>query len=403
MNKYYNGKLFLLNDVESFNINVDSNKKILSTTNHSFYKWFKNLDFNLQNTLKEFFNNGSGNKEASMILKKFTEEIDYHIPYICDIVYEIMQDNCGNFYGREIITGYIFPIIKKDTNISLNKPYIKGFYYAMGEPDKVLTIYNDSHDYFIDGVFYQSPLIDGHGNIYNVSVENKKIVATCGDEAFEIVRGIARTQKINFELQSLPGNRLNQCCCIEHGHETTLGELGIYYNKYKKNITKKRFTKLIKKLYEKNIDFKNKKDSVIDESLINLYYSNENEENINSYLKNIIKEILVNLRNSKFPLTYLSIYDVDKIVEKYDNDSFDFRYNISFLYACCLCDLVKRNLNYDFTNSYIDKYLNMIVITINRLNRFGYTNIPVFLFDDINIYELIDKMKNSKSKIKKLV
>ncbi len=402
MNKYCKGKLFLLSDVNQIKLHVDTNEQILDTSSKEFLEWFNSLDNDSKQIIETYFCTGTGNKDAlNALFTDLANKIKFQIPYIQDIIYELIQDKSGEWYGREIITNTYFPIIKKKSKLLPGKKHRKIFYYA-NDNRKVFITFNESREYIIDHFVYESPLIDADGNKYIVSIKGNDLVAISENNEFIITRAFGRTSNLFFELNSLSEYSQLEKCFIEHGDVITLGELGKYYQIYGKGIANRKFAKLLKKLKEMNT-FRQPMETSPDEVLLEAYYPHNTDIDILSYIKSESKKSLSNLEKNIYPLTHLSIYDIDKLVEKIKVNDMETGYYIGFLYTMSLFDLAYREYEYDFNNSHIHEYISMIIITIKRLKRLGYVNYNVSVFDDFDIYRIVDLLKKSDDKVKKLV
>lgn len=254
MNKYYKGKIFLFNDVCEQKYNIDCLDNIVDTSNYNFMILFNQLDSKRKKIVDNYFSKSIGNSDEVMdALNIMKEKIDFHIPYIQEIIYEILEDSDGNFYGKELITKNIFPVLNKNISFSLDKTYKKPFYLRKNGQDNILTIADDSREYYIDKIFYEAPLKDKDNIKYNVKMQNGNIIAVNGNNEFLTERKVGRTRNISFKLDYVFDNLEIGNCFVTFDDVITLSELKNYYNKYKKGLKEKRYTKLISKLAEKNV------------------------------------------------------------------------------------------------------------------------------------------------------
>ncbi len=126
MTKYYKGKLFNKNAINTTSTNIlVANNMIAYLNDNRFNGKFKSLTDEERKIIDEFFSNLENSNieidnNLKIILKKILPEFN-----ICnntlDIIYELIEDEDGNYYGKELITGNIFPIaFNKD--IVINYP-----------------------------------------------------------------------------------------------------------------------------------------------------------------------------------------------------------------------------------------------------------------------------------------
>ena len=403
MNKYYKGKLFIYNEVKSVKYNVDGLNKVLETSNNKFYNWYNSLDIKRREILDNYFSKGLGSrKELLNILKEFNDKVEFEIPYIKEIIYEAFQNEDGVFFGRELITNIIFPIIKNNTLFIPSYVY-KKIFYENSANNLILTTSDDSREYYMNGIYYEDNLIDKDNNLYNVILENNKIYAIRENIKFEIKRKSGRTQDLNFRYNYEHNKFYDNNVFIENDDIVTVGELGNYYRLYKNSRERNKFVKLMKNLDSQNLYLKKLNPSFCDDDLLSLYSNNSSIVDYKNYVKLMSKKSLDNLRNSNYPITYLTINDIDKIIENIEDIDEETNYYISILYTLVLLEISYNNIDYSLNNSYINKYLYYIVPVLKKLKRENLISIDISIFDKYDITSIIELLKGDKEKIKKLV
>lgn len=148
--KYYKGYLFDKNNLESKYINVAfSNGKILNSSDKDFYEIFKLFSLEEKELLDNFFSirkdrNIEFNADVINILKKVYANLNLQYQYLTSIIYELIEGKDGNLYGKELITGNIFPIAnKKDMLINIDsQDIIKRLYMNNKNDSRESVIYD---------------------------------------------------------------------------------------------------------------------------------------------------------------------------------------------------------------------------------------------------------------------
>ena len=123
-------------------------------------------------------------------------------------------------------------------------------------------------------------------------------------------------------------------------------------------------------------------------------------------MKKVCRDALENLRNEPQakPLMSLSLYDVDELVKKCDINNLEQQYYIGILYTLCLYNIAYKHIIYqDINSSYIHNYLGLIISTLKRFKRMGYTSIELSIFDEVSIEEIINMLIEKDVKKKELV
>ena len=135
MSKYYKGNLVFTNDIEPIKYQIFVYKKILDFSSEEFMEKYRNLRYPEKDIIRDFFlfyndlNDSQKKKGISILSEMFKEAVlsKYYSNNSENVIYEIIVDVDGNLYGKEILTGAIFPIISKrkievsdtDNNVTL--------------------------------------------------------------------------------------------------------------------------------------------------------------------------------------------------------------------------------------------------------------------------------------------
>lgn len=121
MSKYYKGNLVFTNDIEPIKYQIFVYKKILDFSSEEFMEKYRNLRYPEKDIIRDFFlfyndlNDGQKKKGISILSEMFKDAVlsKYYSNNSENVIYEIIVDVDGNLYGKEILTGAIFPIISK--------------------------------------------------------------------------------------------------------------------------------------------------------------------------------------------------------------------------------------------------------------------------------------------------
>lgn len=154
MTTYYKGTIFLASNnsnLHSLNVNIINNRiipyksnqfiKLINKTHYDLYK------YDLANYIKTILYTGDSRiKEHAMhdILDNIFHQIPENIQGEIDIIYEIIEDNVGRKYGKELITGMIFPLYNE------NIRYFKYFVHLKDNCQKFWTPKFNDDLYILD-------------------------------------------------------------------------------------------------------------------------------------------------------------------------------------------------------------------------------------------------------------
>ena len=167
MKKYYKGHLIFYDD-----LNLDTkiyeiafgNNEILNINNKEFYDKINQLDKKDKDKIISFLDKIVNSKllikeNIENIFNKLfdNQQLSYNY-YHEQIIYEIITDENDNYYAKELITGNIFPIAKKNniqSNYTLTKEKeIKSFINVNDKNDLFLTANIEDQIFICKGVKY---------------------------------------------------------------------------------------------------------------------------------------------------------------------------------------------------------------------------------------------------------
>lgn len=376
MNKYCKGKLFDLKNIDNLEVNIDVCNKLLLTSDPIVIDFIKNIykDANLQEKkiLSTYINNGSLRYEVFKIFCKYANKINYNIPPIIDIVFEILRDKNNNFYGRELITNRIFPIINKNINMESRKLYEKTFYFPIDNSKEILMTFDNSRPMLKNGIFYDTPVIDRHKNIYKLKIKDNKLVACNRNNIYTVERKDGFSESLSFSLNSKFNNLEKGSIYIDYVDNIEQIKLHDYYMNYKCGFDSKKINKLINELADTNI-YKNELCfTYCDEMIFKIYNNKIGNDELDNYVKTISNRLLDLLKNNETSINSLLIKDIDKIVEIARMRNMKFDYYIAFLYIVSLS--YSKYTSIDLKNSYIKDYSKTISIILNRLHNYQEIN-----------------------------
>ena len=405
MNKYCKGKLFDYSNLHEEECNIDLLNKILPTSSKKildFHNSILPILTSNEKTIIDYLNNNKNVKNILSIYEKNKYKYKFDIPYIMDIIFEILEDREGNYYGRELITNKMFPIIKKENLFNLDRIHKKSYYFPKEELNNVvLTTFKKTKQFLINKIYFESPLIDQNNKIYNLMLKDGNLVANNGNKEFIVERKVGVSAIVDFKMNYHFTNIDKGNIFIDYHDDVTLKELGNYYKKYRKGINSFAFKKRINNLASKNSYIYNAKMINCDDTLLRIYNKKINKEDFTDYLRNKVLITKDNLQNGIFPLNDLILNDIDRFVEIYNFNDVNINYYISFLYTAYLLDYFKHSDN--INSSYINNYINLIKRVFKSLIG---NNLIDFEIDDINncsnIEDIVNLLKNS-DKVKKLV
>ena len=390
MDNYSKGSLFNIKDVQHNEINVDIFNNLLLTTNQYFInfikKIYKYLDKQEKDILSNYVKNHTNVDDALYIFKKYINFFDFDIPYIKEIVFEIIKDSEDNFYGKELITGRIFPIIQKDISISKCETHSKPYYVSYSD-GIILTTFDKSKRYS-SKVIYESPLIDSYGKIYNIKEKNGKLFAINKSNQVIVERKLGETDIIDLNINSYSNNLSKGFIYLDYMKDISANELLDYYNRNRYCSYSHKFEKLINQLADRNVYIKSLYYEHSNSMILKIYTNSISDMELDHYVKTKSYKALNNLKDGNYYDSELTVKDIDKIVEIVKLRNLDYTYYISFLYLLCLFN---QDSIYEIKNSYISDYTNDIMVLIKRLKKDN-------IISDTSEISLKEKMK-----VKKLV
>lgn len=467
MKKYRKGCIIsgagVNNSDEVINFYFSDNGNVIDYRNNSFYSLFNELNKNSQkyickllmdrikNINRDDTNIVFAQKQLAGILKQlFHHEIEKPISHF-SIIYEEVTDVDGNLYGKEILTGILFPIAKFDYRYLYrlsddtffeflvgNKVEPQYFYKATNHKIytfnvcRNLEVYHDNlkegNNYLVkeNGVAFEYDIDDykkryvGFLGSYRLKEWNKKLLNISAHNTY-LSDVILKDDTVNQDKVLLEQDNLSKHM---EAVEYLLMRLKLVnielYHQYKEQYAQilkdsddllNVGTFILNKLVnlEANIEF-------------NLYFlSMMNGENILISLEKIKKDYFENIFDGHERKMNISIKDLDKISELFLNvgekyslvDRRKILKNIAFLY---LLDVyVNRDIIDidDLENSYFKNNLKSIAIYIESLRELDMIDHSIYI--DLeneptleNIFNIIKNMnfnfhqKDAKKLMKEL-
>ena len=193
MTKYYKGKLFYKKDlINEKNVIIMANDLVVDLSNKEFYEKFKLLNDEEKDRLDKFFATRL-KKEIeipdgiqSLLRRIYNNYIYEYINLDKDIIYEIIIDENNNMYGKELLTGNIFPIASdKELDFKITDVNeIKRLFVNCSNKRNTIMHYKDENeihtDLFYDEKGIEYSVISGYYS-ENVSLYTIKPVEYIGD------------------------------------------------------------------------------------------------------------------------------------------------------------------------------------------------------------------------------
>ena len=348
---------------------------------------------------------GYGNITDKTILKYLDDTMFYISDNCSTIIYERFEDQNGNLYAKELLTGLLFPFTSDDnsaTNYSLNDNMIEKNWSHTDDnmaKTKYTVVFNQIASKNMIDEYKRKILLRGKiKKIYNENVFQKEIV-----------------KKQEKELQK------------QNEHTKLMEDIELLLELLKKQ-NQKAYSKLIEE-YKK---IKNSKDDTLVAieptiedfkgliSKIKLHLMIEKDfKDLSSYLLNAIENYYSKMVNNELSDKDLSINDLDGIIEMFLISKDDYEINmqrqilkhISMLYLFVIKSNIDNiNIN-KLNNSYFKDNLKTILLNILGLNEIEIIkNAPNVNFDDtvtvesiFNIIKEIEFDKLDKEKVKNLI
>ena len=420
MKVYYKG--FLIDSEETSDI-----FKITSVSTKSYCYNSDNEDLRLsekdltyyENNIYDWHKKYDGITDGKLIevLKKIPNVVSKQVNEPTYIFFEIVKDNSGNEYGKELITGLLFPLRKKANTekffYGINKPWIiekvqtykdnniARFKYIVHITE--VASMNDVKNY-LDIKNTTKNLITFKNKIEHIYNENifKNEIELIDEEPLEKQN---ETTKVMEDLEYL----LKQL--KKHNNDLYIK----YTNKYKELIETNHYSN---NYYEpQKRDFINLLSSI----KLALVITNENCDNINEYLDVIITKYLDKIINDEIDevITNINIDDIENLNDMFLKDKNNYSIinqrnilkKISLLYLLVVkVNIDKININ-DLNNSYFNDNIKTILIYIDELKIENIINCDINI-DFVKNYfpnEVIEIIRNikfnkiDKENIKKLI
>lgn len=394
------------------NFYTDNTAKHIIESNSQDYDYFK------QN-IKKWKNKYAGinDKKLESILSNSFKFLYTRNYYGEEIIYEIIEDKDGFLYGKELITGLLFPILN-----NTNDKYI---YFEDGfseRLDKVITYTNKNMARI--GCTIENKEVASINRINEYIIEatgeskkdkNKRkkfeeeLRLRYNENVFknEIIEKKKEEPKEQSEINKLMENVEYVLCSLKQYNWNL-------YSKYNK-VYKETCDKYLNTQNLINYDYLKKELSDLMLSIkLNLIMCKYSCTNVLDYLNIIISEYLTNFESNKTNVNpdvkNININEIDKITEMFltDKESYNFQMQrdilrkISLLYLLVIKNNIDKYTLEQLENSYFKDNLKSIVLNIDALKD---TNIitnkqDLDLNENLSISKVLEIIKNIKFNIK---
>lgn len=410
MKIYYKGK---------FETNDDVKKEHIWQKQYMFNNFYKhqveekvpaNDVFHIQKELNIMANTNEPTVDQKTI--HFLDSLNFAPKYLyqatnLNIIYEIIESESNILYGKELITGLLFPIrdniknkyyyYKNSHNCFLERhdsyinPDLARIRYILTK-DAVASI-NEVNAYYIENKTELKIHIKNITQFYNENVFFKKIV---------------EKKQENIQKQSIYTQ------IIEDIEYLLLSLKQVNINLFKEY--DKLYNSIINRMSSTNNINKYSNEDMFDELIdlranikLSLHITKRDCSNINDYLNILIEENISNVINNSVSANDININNIDFITDTFlkNNDEYDLItqreviVKISLLYLL----IIKNNIdNYnieDLKKSYFKDYLKTIIITIYELknsNIIEDISIDIISENTPNIEFVVDLIRNIKFK-----
>jgi len=324
------------------------------------------------------------------------------------IIYEIVNDEFGNTYGKEIISGLIFPISFPEDNKTTYEIKDKSYKYVSYIEHKLYIeetpkynhpnyqqisniITNQEYANELDLENYKNRFTNSFNHKQKLKKHLKKLSSSYKTNIFNI--------KPTINEKKSPTLEQDDTIKIMENIEYLLIKLANHnkqlYNKYKLEyqtlISDDNHLKIIP------MDIKTLK--ILENKLeIELTDTKGNASNIIEYLSNLKQEYLINFLTNNEKKSNITIDEIDKLYEKFllisNNYSLSSQRKIFRDFALIYLLEIKENITYinqlELTKSYFSKLLKSIIIVINSLNNLDVIEpISIDLFNQVTLENII--------------
>lgn len=406
---YYKGQIVNIDKLKDIMLELGNiENKGYSLLADIFLDYLNKLNYNVRKNFTDEIKETPSNSMISLSNMSFAEIkskindmfIDYYNLYKkiqedINIIYELITNENGDLYGKELLTGLLFPIATNDKiQYRMTKTDVK---HAILSVDGILFFINTKDRVYTDSKYYYCNSDDKKNTeiIYNTNYD------ICNFQPYfrECNNDSNKFYPINLTVYSLnpiikPFENLNLCEAIIFNHKVAnKNEIKEYTNRFKgllKNSSKKKFIQNITTQYNKNIfnsEIKEKepakevKKTKIEKDKITLKLENieyllarlksKNNDMYLTYLKEYNE--FINSEDKTLTLTPITLESLTLLegkIEFYLNYSKNINNNISDL------------LN-DLKNEYLDNFQN---------NKDKTTKLTIVEID--KLYELFLKTRN---------
>jgi len=358
MKTYYKGKLVTSLEDEKIwlgRLSLPLKKLFFSKTNVSLEKITEEeekiisdfilevLEYLPEASTERLFRNSR--KDIDDILEKIIEKKVKCKITLKSIIFEKIKDKYGNYYGKELITGLLFPISNLEKNITRE------------------------YCFFVSDNTYKYP------------------------DIYTYIRK-------RFYFKGM--NRCN--AVITDSQVANINEITEYQNR--KGLKKKKLVKKISELFNKNI-FLEEIEQVEEKEIHSYQKLNKNgASNIEDYFESLKKEYLENNLNKSNSTTPMTLDDIDKMEELFLKIKDEYSLtsqrkilkDIAFIYLMTVYENID-NITVDrLKESYFSNNLKSILLIIESLRDLGIikNELSIDLTSDISLENILNIIQNIK-------
>ena len=427
MKIYYVGDLYsvkLKNETIDTDITIEYRKYFDFERINSFQSKLTDKEFAKFKTIQKWKNirDGITDTELQQIIDKvFTDFSKENCVFEEQIVFELIEDKNGNFYGKEILTGLLFPLIKNPVfskytyNVNYNSSYVR------------------KTSIYLDGNLVRTGSILDMNSIATVNYIEKYNTKNNGDNKTKFFNNLKKLYNENVFKNEII-EKIKEPT-LEQSELTKLLEQIEYLLCLLKQHSKDEYTKF-KKIYDeiflnKDEKFKNfSKPSyrnptrnelmdLISNIKFSLIICEKKCNNPIDYINALIEDYLNKILNNNIQITDINICDLDNLTNMFlkNKDEYNLQQQrtglrkISILYLLVVKHNIDTLTEEHLKNSYFKDNLKSIILNINTLHELGIFKNSVTIYSDdiltipyvLNLIKSIEFNKFDTVNVKRLV
>lgn len=327
---------------------------------------------------------------------------------IDEIIYEIVKDNNGDLYGKELYTGLLFPILSRknfeiDYKIDFEKKEKGQDIILKGTPNVNFSGLYKCNLFIVGNKIADKNEIDEYVNKYNHGFRKEKRKK----EHIYFIKTLYNKNVFaeNFKLEDMESNK--KVKELEHESiETSLMEEIEYNLLMLKDINNDLYIEYKKKyeeLLNNNLN-KNNLALILGEIEFSLVFKKREIDDILDFINNIKEEYINIFLNNSSDKTELDLNKLDKISELFlkVKDKYNFKNqrevlnNLAFLYLMEVYENIDIISIEELENSYFKIYLKSIVMWIKKLiiDDIIDCSYIISLRDKLDVKVVLDLIRN---------